>query len=118
MEMKLELSKDESKLRVVFNQPSTVLTAEDVEDLISHLAERREKMVPPVSQSDTLTQGGLPPVDALMPHLDCALLDQNPPIVVLSIAFQGLGVRNVTLSMGQCRHLADTLTNALENSAH
>ena len=116
MELKLELSKDESKLRVIFDQSSSVLSAEDVEDLISHLAERREKMVPPVPQSDTLTPNGIPPVDALMPHLDCALLDQDPPLVVLSIAFQGLGVRNVALSVEQCRKLATNLTNAFQKA--
>lgn len=106
MNFSLSISSDEKSMLLQVGGQQSILTAEDVENLILQLAERREKMMPSIDQSRNSNADGSPIVDALMPDLETVLLAQSPPVVVLAIGFQGLGWRNISLSVDQAATLA------------
>lgn len=109
MKFSLSISDDEKTMLLQVGGQQSVLTAEDVENLISQLAERREKMMPSIDQSSMSNADGSPIIDALLPDLETVLMAQNPPVVVLAIGFQGLGWRSISLSVDQAATLAAQL---------
>lgn len=109
----MRLSSDEKLLELTIEQ--TQLTAIDVETIISHLANQRQNMAPQVNQSGLIEQSSHHPIDAMLPNLDLAVRQQDPPLIVLAIAFEGLGVRSVAISMEQAKALRQSLGNAIES---
>ena len=107
MNLKLSLSTDERLLKL--EASPLVMNAADVERLISHLAAQRQHMAPQVSQSELIQPDSHQAIDAMMPNFDLALLPQNPPLAVLTIAYEGLGCRAVALSREQSLLLAKKL---------
>ena len=114
MNVKLSLSTDESILKL--EAETLVMKATDVELLISHLAERRQHMTPQVSQLELIQPDSHQAIDAMMPNFDLALLPQNPPLAVLTIAYEGLGCRTAALSREQSLQLARRLLALFEES--
>lgn len=109
MNITLAISSDERFLRLQADRLETTLTAEDVENLISQLAEQRKKMMPGIGQSRKLGDDGLPIIDDILPDLETVLMVQTPPVVVVAVGFQGLGWRNISLSVDQAEAFADQL---------
>ena len=109
MNISLSISTDEKFLRLQADTPEPILTAEGVEDLISQLAEQRKKMMPGIGQSRKSHADGHLPIDDILPDLETVLLVQNPPVVVVAIGFQGLGWRNISLSVDQAEAFANQL---------
>lgn len=111
----MQLSQDEKMLKL--SVETSHLTAMDVETLISHLANQRQNMAPQVNQSGLIEQSSHHPIDAMLPNLDLAVLRQDPPLIVLAIAFEGLGVRSLAMSKEQAKDLLQALGTALQEAS-
>lgn len=109
MKVTVSISDDERFLRLQVDKPETTLTAQDVENLISQLAALRERMNPSIGQARELSADGHLVFDALLPETECVLEARSRPLVVLAIGFQGLGWRNVALSVEQSAALGKEL---------
>jgi hypothetical protein len=88
------------------------LTARNVEELISALAELRSKMIPEPSvfESPLLLPPAERPIDAISPQVDVAPSGSPTHPLHIGIAFPGLGWRVVALSPESAAKLSEILS--------
>jgi hypothetical protein len=101
MQLKISFSSDQTKCRLEFASPAntpTIMNAQQLESLISQLANARAKLAPRTHQSETPLSRPSPLVDVISPRMDCALVAEQESLVVLSIAYPGLGWRSIAVT--------------------
>jgi hypothetical protein len=84
------------------------LTSDDMEKLITRLGQQRASMLPAVAPPEIQPEDETP-VDAISPRTDLGLLRETQALVILSIAFPGLGIRVVTLTQPEALALGNKL---------
>lgn len=112
MKFSLAISTDRRLCSMQIEQapkPDEVLSAQDLEGLISHFAAQRERMLPAADEAPGLMQGGAVATDAVSPKLDLALLQQGQSFVVLAVAYPGLGWRNLAMTLPEAEALGRRL---------
>lgn len=116
--MTASISTDGLSCKIETPKQSGALTASDLEKLIGQLASLRGGMRPTVNQSQSPLEGDCPATDATSPRFDLGAVQQDPPLVLLSIAFPQLGWRTLALTHADAAELGRRLLTLSATGLH
>jgi hypothetical protein len=126
LDFEFRVSEDRETASVAFaldGKSASALTPQDIETLIDKLSDVRQMMAPGVHQSESLLSRDIPVVESFSPQTKVAQASLSVgELVLLEIAFHGLGRRCIALRLPEAQALGRRLmalsAQGPQNSRH